>query len=75
MKKLRENLWPAVKRAQKASFEKEKQFIPRNAFIKIFGNHDLFWDNDPFAAMQLKDTYGYEVPIYEGVVLQTVIDR
>jgi predicted phosphodiesterase len=68
-------LWFSVKKAQKASFEREKQFIPKNAFIKIFGNHDLFWDTDPFAPMQLKETYGADVPIYEGVVLQTVINN
>ena len=70
-----ENLWPSVKKAQKPSFEKEAQFIPKNAFIKIFGNHDLFWDNDPFAAVLLKEVYGYSVPIYEGVVLQTTINN
>jgi len=70
-----ENTWLGVKKAQKPSFEKEKQFISKNAFIKIFGNHDLFWDNDPFAAMQLKEVYGHDVPIYEGVVLQTLINH
>ena len=70
-----ENTWLAVKKQQQPSFEKEKKFIPSNAFIKIFGNHDLFWDNDPFAAMQLKEVYGTNVPIYEGVVLQTVINN
>ena len=70
-----ENLWFSVKKAQQPSFEKEKQFIPNNAFIKIFGNHDLFWDNDPLASFQLKSTYGHEVPIYEGVVLQTTVNE
>jgi predicted phosphodiesterase len=69
-----ENLWISVKKAQQPSFEKEKQFIPNNAFIKIFGNHDLFWDNDPLASFQLKSAYGYDVPIYEGVVLQTNVN-
>jgi UDP-2,3-diacylglucosamine pyrophosphatase LpxH len=68
-----ENTWFNVKKAQQPSFEKEKQFIPGNAFIKIFGNHDLFWDNDPIAPFQLKSTYGYDVPIYEGVVLSTEV--
>lgn len=68
-----ENMLTAVKKEQKPSFEKEKKFIPANAFIKIFGNHDLFWQNDPFAPLQLKDIYGVEVPIYEGVVLQTTV--
>jgi predicted phosphodiesterase len=70
-----ENLWPSVKKAQEPSFEKEARFIPKNAFIKIFGNHDLYWDNDPFAGMQLKEAYGYDVPIYEGVILQTSINE
>jgi predicted phosphodiesterase len=68
-----ENSLSSVRREQKASFEKEKQFVPKNAFIKIFGNHDLYWDNDPLAPFQLKEIYGYDVPVYEGVVLQTVI--
>ncbi|MDB5197649.1 MAG: metallophosphoesterase [Flaviaesturariibacter sp.] len=68
-----ENTWPGVKAAQQPSFEKEKQFIPKNAFIKIFGNHDLMWDNDPLASTYLKSVYGESIPIYEGVVLQTTI--
>jgi len=36
-----ENSLSAIKEAQKPSFQKEAQFIPNNAFIKIFGNHDL----------------------------------
>jgi predicted phosphodiesterase len=70
-----ENTWLSVKKAQKPSFEKEKQFISKNAFIKIFGNHDLFWDNDPFASLQLKEVFSNVVPIYEGVVLQTIINN
>lgn len=68
-----ENTLGAVKKGQGPSFEKEAQFVPKNAFIKIFGNHDLFWDNDPFAPLQLKEIYGYEIPVYEGVVLKTTI--
>ncbi|MCW3073284.1 MAG: metallophosphoesterase [Flaviaesturariibacter sp.] len=68
-----ENTWLGVKGAQQPSFDKEKQFIPKNAFIKIFGNHDLMWDNDPLAAVYLKSVYGETVPIYEGVVLQTMV--
>ena len=66
-----ENLLPAVKKHNKENFEKEKAFVHRQAFIKIFGNHDLFWDNDPFAAMQLKSIYDTDIPIYEGVLLTT----
>lgn len=70
-----ENMWLMIKDHQRPSFEKEKQFIPRNAFVKIFGNHDLYWQNDPFASLQLKDVYGYDVPVYEGVVLQTTVNH
>lgn len=74
-----EELWEnnlfSVRREHKPSFEKEKIFVPKNAFIKIFGNHDLFWDNDPFASVQLKEIYQYDVPVYEGVVLETYADN
>jgi predicted phosphodiesterase len=72
-----EELWEntilAVKKHQQPSFERERRFIPRNAFIKIFGNHDLYWSNDPFAPIQLKDIFKEPVPIHEGVVLQTTV--
>jgi predicted phosphodiesterase len=72
-----EELWEnnlfAVKAANKLSIEKERLFVERNAFIKIYGNHDLFWDQDPFAALQLKSMYGTAVKIYEGIVLQTML--
>lgn len=70
-----ENMVISVKREQKPAFEKEKIFIPANAFIKIFGNHDLYWQNDPLAPLVLKEIYGLNLPIYEGVVLQTVINN
>jgi predicted phosphodiesterase len=69
-----ENTLTSVKKAHQPSFEKESQFIPKNAFIKIFGNHDLLWDNDPLSPFFLKEIYGYDVPVYEGVVLETLID-
>ena len=70
-----ENLLPPVKKNNMASFEKEKLFLQKNQFIKIFGNHDLYWDNDPLASFELKDIYGQEVKIYEGVILQTILDE
>ncbi|HVG16477.1 MAG TPA: metallophosphoesterase [Chitinophagaceae bacterium] len=69
-----ENSMLAVRREQQPSFAHEKKFIPNNAFIKIFGNHDLYWQNDPFAPLVLKEIYGSDLPIYEGVVLQTIIE-
>lgn len=66
-----ENTITGIRKNQQPSFDKEKMFADANRFFKIFGNHDLFWANDPFAAFQLKAIYGYEIPVYEGLILQT----
>jgi predicted phosphodiesterase len=68
-----ENLFITVKRHNKATFEAEKLFITRHAFIKIFGNHDLYWDNDPLAGVGLQSIYGQKVEIYEGAILKTIV--
>lgn len=65
-----ENLFITVKQHNKATFEQEKKFIARRAFIKIFGNHDLYWGNDPLAGMNLQSIYGRHVDIHEGVILE-----
>jgi hypothetical protein len=64
-----ENTLGKVKKANEASYVLERKFIPGERFVKIFGNHDLFWDNDPFAGLQLKDIYKEKIKVYEGVVL------
>jgi len=73
-----EELWKngilTVRKYNKATFEKEKLFLQSNAFIKIFGNHDLYWDNDPLASIMLQQLYGQPVKIYEGVILQTTVN-
>jgi predicted phosphodiesterase len=68
-----ENLFVTIKKHNQATFDSEKHFITRKAFIKIFGNHDLYWDNDPLAATGLKQIYGEVIRIYEGAILQTDI--
>jgi predicted phosphodiesterase len=65
------NIWQ-VKKHNKAAFEAEKKFILNKRYIKIFGNHDLYWDNDPLASWNLKDIYGKRIKVYEGVVLKTL---
>ncbi len=74
-----EELWEnsilAVKAHNKATFAKEAQFLQNNRFYKIFGNHDLYWDNDPLAAIQLKSIFGLSVNIYEGLILQTTVQE
>ena len=70
-----ENLLITVKRHNKATFEAEKKFLLRNSFIKIFGNHDLYWDNDPLAGFNLQKIYGQKMTVYEGIILKTVVNK
>lgn len=69
-----ENSLTKVKKHNAVSIDKEKLFIQQNRFVKIFGNHDLYWDNDPLAGWQLKKMYEQEVKVYEGVVLQSIVN-
>lgn len=68
-----ENLLESVIKHNKQTFESEKAFLARKAFTKIFGNHDLYWDNDPLASFNLNRIYGEKVSIYEGVILKIPI--
>ena len=65
-----ENTLATVKKRNIESFEKEKLFLQRNAFTKVFGNHDLEWDNSPLASIELQNIYGQNLPVYEGVLLK-----
>lgn len=68
-----ENSLSGVKEYNQKTFEAEKKFIERKAFVKIIGNHDLYWGNDPLAGWQLKNIYGEEIKVYEALVLATAI--
>lgn len=63
-----ENLMLEVMKHNKATFEAEKRFLDRNAYIKLFGNHDLYWDNDPLAGLMLEKIYGKKIKVYEGII-------
>jgi len=69
-----EELWEntifGLMKHNKKVFEKEKLFVKRKAYFKIFGNHDLFWDNDPLAAVYLKKIYDEAIKIYTCMVLR-----
>ncbi|RCH54912.1 metallophosphoesterase [Mucilaginibacter hurinus] len=69
------NLFITVNSHNKATFAMEREFLKRKAFIKIFGNHDLYWDNDPLAALSVLQVYGESIKVYEGAVLKTTIDN
>jgi predicted phosphodiesterase len=65
-----ENLLITVKRHNRVTFNMERKFLERAGFIKIFGNHDLYWDNAPLASINLQKIYGQKINIYEGLVLK-----
>lgn len=73
-----EELWKngifTVRKFNKVTFNHEKLFLQNKAFFKIFGNHDLYWDNDPLASIMLLQIYGERLKVYEGLVLQTKIE-
>jgi predicted phosphodiesterase len=72
-----EELWEnsliQVKKNNIKSFEAEGNFARRNAFTKIFGNHDLDWEINPLAAKELKAIYGTSVIAREAVILESQI--
>src|SRR4029453_12266676 len=45
-------------------------FILKDKFFKVFGNHDLYWDNSPIASQQLKAIYGKKLRVFEGIILE-----
>ncbi|MES2275657.1 MAG: metallophosphoesterase [Bacteroidota bacterium] len=70
-----ENRFASIKKHNKATFQREALFLKRKAFTKIFGNHDLYWDNDPLAQMSLAQVYGQKVKVVEGTILQTMVNN
>ena len=74
-----EELWEnsiwQVKKKNKATFEAEKKFLAHNNYIKIFGNHDLYWDTSLWAYWHLKSMFGEKVKVYEGVILKSLVRR
>ncbi|MBZ4189121.1 metallophosphoesterase [Niabella beijingensis] len=68
-----ENTLNRVRKNNREQFAAETAFVQRDAFIKIIGNHDLYWGNDPLAGLELESLYGRKLKAYEGVILNTVI--
>ena len=65
-----ENMVLDVIKHNKEIFEAERRFLDRNAFVKLFGNHDLYWDNDPLAGFMLQKIFGRKVKVYEGIIFE-----
>ena len=66
------NIWQ-VKNKNRATFDAEKKFLTNNQYVKIFGNHDLYWDTSLWAYWHLKNMYGEKVKVYEGVILKSLV--
>ncbi len=68
-----EELWkntlPQVKKANTHAFAVEKMFLLKNKYFKVYGNHDLYWSNDPLAGIELEAVYGKKIKVYEGVII------
>ncbi len=69
-----ENSLSKVREKNEKTFEAEKRFVQRKSFAKVIGNHDLYWGNDPLAPWQLKNIYGRDMKVYEGVMISTMVD-
>lgn len=69
-----ENTFWQVKKKNKATFEAEKKFIANGKYVKLSGNHDLYWNTSPLAAFDLKMIYGEKVEVYDGVVLKSLVN-
>jgi len=65
-----ENTMFGIAKYNEAVYAMEKRFILRDAYCKVFGNHDLFWDNDPLATVWLRKVYGKSVRIFAGVLIR-----
>src|SRR5258706_2033859 len=65
-----ENTMFHIAKCNKAVFAAEGLFIRRDAYCKVFGNHDLFWGNDPLSSFWLKKIYGKAIRIFTGVLIR-----
>ena len=65
-----ENTLAQVKKHNTITFESEKRFFLQHRLFKVFGNHDLYWDNSPLASQQLKSIYGDKLKVFEGIVIE-----
>ncbi len=62
-------IWP-VKASNKESIALQNKFHQEKLYTKVFGNHDIFWNNDPFAGLYLMSMYDKSIKTYEAVLLK-----
>lgn len=69
VEELWENTLIAVKKNNPKTLDAEKRFVKENRLIKMFGNHDIYWNNDPLSLLQLKLMYG-DLKVREGLLMR-----
>jgi UDP-2,3-diacylglucosamine pyrophosphatase LpxH len=70
VEELWENDMNEVYKENTDSFALEKNFVAANRFIKIVGNHDLFWIGSVLSTQSwLEKMYGLPIPVYEGLLV------
>jgi UDP-2,3-diacylglucosamine pyrophosphatase LpxH len=53
------------------SIAAEKEFVLKNKFYKVIGNHDMYWKSTPLLGNKwLAKMYDKVIPVYDGIVLQ-----
>lgn len=55
-------------------FQAERKFQDIDKYTKTFGNHDLIWKDKLEVAQWFKDIFRLPLPIYEGVLISTIIE-
>ena len=65
-----ENTMFSIAKCNQTVYAAESLFIKRDSYCKVFGNHDLFWDNDPLSSFWLRKIYGKTIPIFTGVLIR-----
>lgn len=76
-----EELWEAnindIATAHADTYELEKQFVQKNKFLKVNGNHDSDWayNYNGCTSEMLQTLYGNGVPIYEAVLLKITVNN
>lgn len=73
-----EELWkydpPEVIAECSNAFRSEAAFQAHQRYIKVFGNHDLFWRDDRMVRKYLYPHFDMPLPVWESVLLRVVID-
>jgi hypothetical protein len=70
-----ENTMFGIAKYNEKLYGAENLFIERDAYCKIFGNHDLFWDNDPLSSFWLKKIYGKVIRVFTGALVRFEISK